>query len=88
METMMEMPAEAVMVETVMTAGGCGAGGERGKPEGGNGGESECKLLHDHLLFLCDAIRRGWVRGNFESVVSAGWVAAIFDPVQPVEHEM
>lgn len=61
MEAVMEMPVEAVVMETVMmeTAGGRGAGRERGKPEGGNGGEGECKLLHGHLLSLCDAIRCG-----------------------------
>lgn len=90
MEAVVEMPVETVvMVETVMmAAGGSGAGGERGKAESGNGGESECELLHDHLLSLCDAIRCGWVRGDLESVVSARWVAAIFDRVQPIQHGM
>lgn len=89
MEAVVEMPVKAVMmmVETVMmAAGGRGTGSERGKPESSNGGESECELLHDHLLSLCDAIRCGWVRGDLESVVSAGWVATIFDLVQPIEH--
>jgi hypothetical protein len=88
MEAVVEMPVKTVvMVETVMMAtGGRGAGGKRGKPESGDGGESESEFLHDHLLSLCDAIRCGWVRGDLESVVSAGWVASIFDPVQSADH--
>jgi hypothetical protein len=90
MEAVVEMPVKAVvMVETVMmAAGGRGAGGERGNAESGNGGEGECELLHDHLLSLCDAIRCGWVRGDLESVVSAGWVASIFGPVQSTDRRM
>ena len=60
MEAVVKMSVKAMVVKTVMmAAGGCGAGGKRGKPESGNGGEGECEFLHGHLLSLCDAIRCG-----------------------------
>lgn len=68
METVMEMPMEAVVVAVVMeTASRRGAGRERGEPERSNGGESECKFLHGHLQSMCDAIRCGW----FETISKA-----------------
>jgi hypothetical protein len=60
MEAVVRMSVEAVVVAVMMkTAGRRGAGGERGKPESGNGGEGECEFLHGDLLSLCDAIRCG-----------------------------
>jgi hypothetical protein len=52
---------EAVMVETMVveTAGGCRTRREGGKSNRGGGSESQCKLLHGHLLSLWDATRCG-----------------------------
>jgi hypothetical protein len=89
METVMEMPVEAVVVAVMIKpAGRRGAGCERCESERSNGGESECEFLHGHLLSLCDAIRCGWVRDDLESVVSAGWVASLFDLVQSADRGM